>query len=402
MYANKVHNPYQQILKIAALSTYEVITYIVLCLDVEISIPIGRKWVLIPACFLILQIMSYGFTQNAVSPVSPLYTTLEAYGHTDGISLSASTSTAPSIDGIIGTTEWSNAASQDFVLRDCDPERCAGVFNSIYATIYVMNDHANLYTAVRTSDTGLERRWVQLFFDDNHNGLREVGEDILLSPPSPPTPNYLDWHLTTVTETGYGYTFDKKSGQDGSVAMTTDGTSNYFEFSHPLCSLDTEQDFCLSEDDIVGFKFTYVKQPSGYDYQPYYGSSIEAPSTWGDIIIAHSSVQEVTIDIMPRNSSNIIECDTQKGKVPVGIFTDDDFNVHDIDISILALEGINAKKFKLKDLDADGDIDAVAKFKKSYICDITGNLSIDSINLRLFGQTADGRQFEGTGSARIT
>ncbi|MGH9878789.1 MAG: hypothetical protein ACRD5H_14245, partial [Nitrososphaerales archaeon] len=259
----------------------------------------------------------------------------QAKGHAEGISLSASTSTPPTIDGIIETAEWSDASSLDIVLQGGDAARERDV-GYIDATIYVMNDHRNLYIALKTTDTSLTGRGVTISFDDNHNGLREPGEDVL----SIWEGIYgSDWSvLSPVKEDEYGAAPDHPDDggiQDGSAAMTSDGVFNFFEFSHPLCSLDIKHDFCLSEGDTVGFFLRYIRPPWSYDFPADggIGNAINMPSKWGDIIIAHSSVEDVRIDIQPRSSGNTVDCNKQKGKTAVGIFTEDGFDVQTMDMS---------------------------------------------------------------------
>jgi len=370
----------------------------------ETRLRIGRKFVLLLGFILILQIASSGITQNNVSSPMFLVSMQEAEGHAEGISLSAATSTPPTIDGIMGESEWNNADNRDFVLQNGDPE-IDGYDSVRYidSTLYIINDHRNLYIALRTNDSTLTEKGAYIYFDDDHDGFRESGEDVLAFWGGIYGP---DWSvLPPVKEDQYGMAPDHPDDdgtQDGSAAMASDGVFNYFEFSHPLCSLDIDHDFCLSEGDTVGFSFKYFSKPWGYDFQIYRGSAIEAPSTWGDIIIAPSSgVEDVTIDIQPRSSDNTVDCDSLKGKVKVGILTDGDFDAQTVDVSTLDLEGIEANKINFKDLDHDGDTDALVKFKKSYICELTNSLSTDSISFRLYGQTADGGQFVGTDSIRI-
>ncbi|MGQ9538334.1 MAG: sugar-binding protein [Candidatus Bathycorpusculaceae bacterium] len=64
-----------------------------------------------------------------------------------GIVLSAWTWRGPSIDGAIGEEEWSAAAKVDFnIVNASAPD---GTYNG---TMYVMNDHDNLYLAVKITD----------------------------------------------------------------------------------------------------------------------------------------------------------------------------------------------------------------------------------------------------------
>ena len=339
---------------------------------------------------------------DSISSQLHLPTILQAEGHAEGISLSASTSVSPNVDGVIGTDEWVDADYMDFVLASGDAARERGV-GDINATIYVMNDHRNLYITLRIGDNGGLLKTVTIFFDDNHDGVMELGEDVLRT--GTDSLGEEDWHILFITENSFMYQRDHPANggsQQGSFETTGDGMFNYYEFSHPLCSLDTEHDFCLSEGDTVGFNLRYNQKPWGYVWPA--GSTVPANDTsaWGDITIAHSSApEEVGIDIQPRNSDNTVDCDSLKGKVKVGILTDGGFDAQTVDVSTIDLEGVDASKINFKDLDHDGDTDALVKFKKSSICELTNNLSTESISFRLYGQTADGGQFVGTDSIRI-
>ncbi len=348
---------------------------------------------LIVPCILILQIASFSITQDNISFESILPRVLPADGHAEGVSLSASASIRPTIDGVLQSDEWASADSLDFAAQGGDARP-----GPVLGTIYVMNDNRNLYIALKMEDGEVEEHHVTIYFDDDHDGVRELGEDMLNTFRSEKYGT--DWHLVyPLTENNFGAAPDHALNggtSDGSAAWTSDGTFAYWEFSHPLCSSD-DQDFCLSEGDTVGFQIKYVIL--GFSYTFPNGST---PSTWGDIIIAHSEgAEDVRIDIKPNSSSNTIDCDTKKGKVSVGIFTEGDFDAQTVDVSSVELEGITANKFKLKDLDADGDIDAVLKFKKALICEVGTSLSAQSVTLQLFGQTTNGKQFEGTDQIRI-
>ncbi len=115
-----------------------------------------------------------------------------------------------------------------------------------------------------------------------------------------------------------------------------------------------------------------------------------------------SSTQSVDIDIKPASTSNTVNCATLKGGIPVGIYTEDGFDAQSVDMSTLELSDASAKKYVLKDLDGDGDLDGLARFKKSDLCESGEIQSLSSsINVKLSGLTDDGTQFEGTDIIRF-
>jgi hypothetical protein len=114
------------------------------------------------------------------------------------------------------------------------------------------------------------------------------------------------------------------------------------------------------------------------------------------------STLKVNIDIKPNSDANNVNCINQKGAVSVGIFTEDGFDAQDVDASTLELQDVSAKKYVLKDLDGDGDLDGVARFKKADVCESGEILSSGlSIRVTLTGLTDDDKQFQGNDIIRF-
>lgn len=115
-----------------------------------------------------------------------------------------------------------------------------------------------------------------------------------------------------------------------------------------------------------------------------------------------STTLEVNIDVKPASTSNTVNCATQKGSISVGLYTEDGFDAQDVDISTIELQGVEAKKYVLKDLDSDGDLDGLARFKKADLCESGEIQSLStSVDIKLSGLTNDGTQFEGTDIIRF-
>jgi len=183
-----------------------------------------------------------GYSQEAESHVAP--TMVSGVG-------------TPTIDGVIGAAEWSAAATVAITVN-----LPAGGTTS--GTLYAMNDQNNLYLAVEYLKSGFSsvNDQVSFQFDNDHaGGARVIGDDaFFLNTKQSPT-TFSDTVRTTVTppcpagstiaqceplDTTLGGT------NDGSGAVTNDGTKTMFEFSHPLNSGDVN-DFSLTDTSTVGF-----------------------------------------------------------------------------------------------------------------------------------------------------
>jgi len=217
---------------------------------------------------------------------SSLFSFPKAEAHAAGFSLSSFTSTAPTIDGIIGATEWANAAKVDFSFLF---DRFGG------GTIYVMNDDKNLYIAVKVADNSLTGRNLELDFDNDHRGIRATGDDIKTLDQN----SFYDFYVSAVPPDSYAIASDETAGGtvDGTGKATSDGTFNYFEFSLPLCSSDISHDFCVSAGGTLGFNLFYGYNLPGvslfdtlFGFNTADGFGHITTSTWGDIVIAHSNI----------------------------------------------------------------------------------------------------------------
>ena len=161
--------------------------------------------------------------------------------------LSAWCSAAPTIDGAVGATEWENAAHAPIAIGW-----------TFVGDIWIMNDAENLYLAIKIADsslTAMDR--VYIAFDNNNDGVRADGDDILgLQGDS----YFMDLFRGGITkfDTNEGGTSEGEGGASGS------GGFNFFEFKHPLDSADNAHDFSLSAGDTVGFLVEYWEEASGY------------------------------------------------------------------------------------------------------------------------------------------
>jgi len=161
--------------------------------------------------------------------------------------MTAWASAAPTIDGVVGATEWASASHASF-----------SIGWTFVGDLWAMNDAGNLYLAVKIADSSLTVMDRLYFgFDNNNNGAREAGDDILGSMGDGTFMDFF-WGPTTKFDTAEGGTTDGQGKASGS------GGFNYFEMSHPLDSADDAHDFSLSAGSTVGFHLEYWEEASGY------------------------------------------------------------------------------------------------------------------------------------------
>jgi hypothetical protein len=180
------------------------------------------------------------------------------------------TDTAPTIDGMVGGSEWAGAYQAPF-----------SIGWTYTGEVWVMNDASNLYMAVKIADSSLtasDMLWIS--FDNNNDGNFVAGDDLLSV--------YGNSHFyDAFWAPGPPATLDTSDGGtiDGEGASSGSGGFNFFEFSHPLDSSDNAHDFSLSAGDTVGFSLQYI-EASGYwaDWPSHNAKS------WAHITIASAPV----------------------------------------------------------------------------------------------------------------
>ena len=159
---------------------------------------------------------------------------------------------APVIDGAICPGEWSGAARFSFSANL--PEG-----GTSPATLFVMNDAANLYLAVRvrrspTVDGGGQAVFE---FDNDGDGLLENGNDVILYGSDG---NFFDDFRTNIppcdpgsAEGSCGFGDTNHGGtNDGDGAHGNDGKYAVYELVHPLNTTDDAHDFSLAAGETLG------------------------------------------------------------------------------------------------------------------------------------------------------
>jgi hypothetical protein len=206
-----------------------------------------------------------------------------AFGHTPGAVFQAyGTAT---IDGHMAAREWDGATRGDFVIR-------LPGGGSTPASVFMMNDNASFYAALRIPRATFNANDVSLSFfdvrfDNDHDAVHESGDDLPSIGYGPSLDSFSrDWYLaaTWVLDTSDGGTNDVR-GRVG-----TDATFTYYELAHPLNSADDRHDFSLLPQSRVGFAV-------GVHVCPTSNCSTAADTYWpssvptGDLIVASPPAQ---------------------------------------------------------------------------------------------------------------
>jgi hypothetical protein len=203
--------------------------------------------------------------------------------------------TTPNINGVIDTEEWADAPSTPVN------------FGGMPGTVKFKHDAQFLYAALNVSDSGIGTKSAAFFFDDNHDGLKDPGEDAITMSVGGAVG---DFYYSSAGSGGASHYSDVGSGgtnppgggtEDLSAGSTDAGGVANFEFRHPLCSADTVHDFCLTTGDTVGVLLQYQ---SGGPFWDYPEASPFDPSNWADLEISATGAMSATISITGPETSN--------------------------------------------------------------------------------------------------
>ncbi len=114
------------------------------------------------------------------------------------------------------------------------------------------------------------------------------------------------------------------------------------------------------------------------------------------------SSEEIQIDIKPGGNPNNINLKSN-GVVPVAVLTTDDFDAGNIDPTTVTFAGAAPVRWKLEDVDDDGDVDMLYHFRTQKLsldensteATLTGTIT-STITSTMTSETTDGKEIRGT------
>jgi len=191
---------------------------------------------------------------------------------------------AATIDGVIDPTEWATAASLSLPMQFGDTQ--------LTGTFYVMQSSTDLYFGFTIDDDeytqdpvgkyGIKDDKIDIFFDGNNNGiLDEIGENVIIVHSQSP---WLEDNFRYNVAGNYYQDINDGGIANGEGLSTRTNTMNHFEVRFPLCSSDTDHDFCLQTNDTLGFWIKYwdAFYDPAFDYDP---MAYPGTETWDSLAL---------------------------------------------------------------------------------------------------------------------
>src|ERR671923_2375616 len=218
-----------------------------------------------------------------------------AQAHGGGHYVAGPATTPPTVDGTVGGSEWAGATPYTVAF---------GSFGN--GTVRFLHTPTDLYVGVIVQDAtpGLTPSF-DVFFDNDHDGIKDTGDDAWLSAVGFSGQDFFYSPTGTGGPSHYNDTVGGGSNQTVS-AGTSPGDIVMFELKHPLCSADTTHDICTSLGQTLGVDFQYERSsPGGFVNAP--GPDLFNPSNnWADLVLAANDVTPPTVSVTAPPAGSIL------------------------------------------------------------------------------------------------
>jgi Tol biopolymer transport system component len=218
-----------------------------------------------------------------------------AQAHGGGSYVAGEATAAPTVDGVVGASEWAGATPYSVVF--------GSLGNATVRFVYTSTD---LYVGAIVQDpTPGMTPGLYAFFDNDHDGIKEVGDDAWLSFRGV---GGQDFFYSDVGTAGSSHYNDVGDGTGGNQTVSA-GTISFegdvmFELKHPLCSSDTAHDICVSPGQTLGIDFQYAREagaPENFVNAP--GPDLFDPhNNWADLVLADVVDPTVAVTAPPAGS----------------------------------------------------------------------------------------------------
>ena len=209
-----------------------------------------------------------------------------ARAHGGGQYIAGQAPAAPTVDGVIGATEWTGSTPYTV------PFGTLG--NGTVRFLYTPTD---LYVAAVIADSlpGVTPSF-GVFLDNDHDGIKDTGDDAWLAAAGVAGQDF--FYSPTGIDGPRHYNDTVGGGSNQTTASGTNAAGNVvFEFRHPLCSADVTHDICTSPGQTLGVDFQYARSgPGGFANAP--GADLFDPhNNWADLILAANDVTSPDLNL---------------------------------------------------------------------------------------------------------
>src|SRR5918995_21470 len=239
-----------------------------------------------------------------------------ARAHGGGQYIAGPAAAPPTVDGVLGGAEWAGATSYTVP------------FGSLGSgTVRFLHTPTDLYVAAVVNDStpGVVPS-LNVFFDDDHDGVKDAGEDAGGRGVGPGGADL--FYSPTGSEGPSHYNDSVGDGTNHTVGVANIAGNDQivFELRHPLCSADAAHDVCTSLGQTLGINFQYDRSiPGAFANAP--GPDLFDPSNnWANLILAANDVTPPTVSVTAPPAGSVL-----RGTVNVAANASDNVGVTSVD-----------------------------------------------------------------------